>query len=219
MADKVKIKARFKEKFKTVALPNDRLDEIADKLANRLQDDADDAAIDAELDFLNEVYPFLEQQKAYDRAVNEKRKQEQQNKKSTDTGSASGAQSSDDTPTQKQDNQEQENEKVPAWAKALIDETQALKAKLSEQVQTKKADQFLSQAKQRGIPEHIAALVEINENSDLDTAISKVETAWKNSLAETNTGNKNGTHTPLNPHGNPGKKQATAEEIDSIQFN
>jgi hypothetical protein len=160
---KDKIKQRFRDKFKTLALSNQRLDAIADKLSPKLPEDADDAAIDAELDFLNDVYPFLEIQKADDRAVSEKQKTQQQQQQQTTPSSTSTQQQTDDT---------------PAWAKALLEKVNAL-----EQEKTQGTIKQQLKEKLKDIPEvfykHAALPASIDELDAFADVIKTDYTAFK----------------------------------------
>jgi hypothetical protein len=143
---KQKIIARLKEKFSGVNLSNTRLDAIADKLAPKI---TDETQIDAKLDELNEILPFTEIAKQDDRV----RTLEAELKKPKP-----GPQ-----PTPTPDPPKPADDGTPEWAKALIQQNQAMAQKI-EQLESRTTAEKLNATlvgilKEKKVPEsyyHVA---------------------------------------------------------------
>ncbi|PSR54161.1 hypothetical protein AHMF7605_11830 [Adhaeribacter arboris] len=117
-----RIKARFKERFKTIALANKTLDAFAAKVAPTIVDEAEDGVIDAQLDFFNGLHPdgaFLTMQKADDKAVNDKKKQAQNN-------------NSENQQFNQQNQQQQPPAEMPDWFKPFAQKMEALETEKAQ---------------------------------------------------------------------------------------
>jgi hypothetical protein len=214
--DKERVKARFKEKFKTVALSNQRLDAIADKLAPKIVDDAEDGVIDAELDFLNDLHPdgaFLVMQKADDKSVNDKKKQTSNNQSNN---------SEQNNQQQNQQNQEQNDLSkliAAAVSQAVAPLSEKLNALESEKQQATIQQLVEKHEKLKDVPKSywgIAALPDKAE--DIDAFVEKISTNYTAYKQEAANSSANGGKPPVGS-GGANLKEASKEQVKSIVKN
>jgi len=110
MSLKTKIIERLRAKFQGVNLSTARVESIANKLDVKITEETE---IDAKLDELNEYFPFADMAKEDDRLRTLEVKAKEKEDKPTDE-------------EKKTEQPKEDEEKVPSWAKAILDKVEKL---------------------------------------------------------------------------------------------
>jgi len=193
-----RIKARLKALFPKANLSKTRLDALAAKLSQKPADDADDAAIDEVLNTANEFHSFEDIARDDDRI---RTLEASRNNPPTPPGGNPPA----DPATQTDD------ERIAAIvAKAIAPIAQTIQG---FQVQTLQ-EKFVAQAKAKGIPESLAAKVQIGENFNPEEALTNLETEWSGLKQLAVNATAGAGNTPQGS-GQP-SKEASKEEAEAI---
>lgn len=174
-----RVKDRFKAKYGTVSLSNQRLDALAAKLAPKIADDAEDGVIDGELDDLNEMYPFLEMKKAEDRAVNDKKKQQQEQQNPNQDSNTNNQNSNEQNQPQLTPEQEAFLKLVDQRLAPVTQKLNALEQQQQGQTLVQKRETLLKEGKALGIPDFTLELIPVTEETNVTEVLQGVGEKYK----------------------------------------
>lgn len=130
-----------------------------------------------------------------------------------------------ETPDDDEGGQPKDDDKVPAWAKKILQDNEELRKQVSGVTSKSELEKLKAAAKERGIPTKHAEKYQIGENYDQEAALEALEAEWKEIEAEykgiqqVNVNAAVGNGRVMRGTASSNTKEASKEEVDEVVKN